>query len=98
MQDNIVIEGNTTYDLNFNNDNISGPAGRYPFTLNLFGNENGSFFNRSIIAGDSLLVQSPAVLVIDSVVAARDTVSQEMQDNLNIYLRNTGQAAYRSIR
>ncbi len=92
LNDILTIEGNGNYSVTFNNDVISGLPGNYPYILNLVGTENGATFNQSIELSDSLLVQGAAAITIDSVVASTNTVSQDMDTTVTVYISNTGQA------
>jgi hypothetical protein len=87
-----VLNGNSTIDLNFSPILINDAPGKYPVFLHLVGNENNSYYNQNILMPDSLWIQSPATVVIDSIVAGVDTVTQGMSAAMKIYARNTGEA------
>ncbi|RMH63466.1 MAG: hypothetical protein D6677_07120 [Calditrichaeota bacterium] len=87
----LVIEGKQTVDLIFR-PTVSTVAFTDSLILYMQGTENNDGYSRQLTAPNLLTVQDKAVMVIDSTVAARDSVSNDQQENVTIYLRNTGQA------
>ncbi|HGY56630.1 MAG TPA: hypothetical protein ENK44_13050 [Caldithrix abyssi] len=84
-----------TTTLSFAAKNLTIPAGRYNGLLYIYGEENGQTKQDTLDTGtksDTLTVQTPAVLVIDSLLAAADTVSQNSDTLVNVYISNTGEA------
>ncbi|HED11594.1 MAG TPA: hypothetical protein ENJ10_12960, partial [Caldithrix abyssi] len=86
-----VVEGKETVQLIFR-PTISTVAFTDSLILNLQGTENSDSYGQTHTAPNILTVQDQAVMVIDSTVAARDSVSQGETENVSIYVSNTGTA------
>ena len=87
----LTIAGGGSYTLDFNAGTADGVSGTHPYTLRLVGTENGSLFDNTYILTDSLTLTAPAQLVIDSLVASTDTVSQGMDTLVTVYVSNPGE-------
>jgi len=87
----LTILGGGSYTLNFNPGTADGASGTHPYSLHLVGTENGSLFDNTYILSDSLTLTVPAQLVIDSLVASTDTVSQGMDTLVTVYVSNPGE-------
>jgi hypothetical protein len=87
----LTIAGGGSYTLNFNPETADGASGTHPYTLRLIGTENGSLFDNTYILSDSLTLTAPAQLVIDSLIASTDTVSQGMDTVVTVYVSNPGE-------
>jgi hypothetical protein len=87
----LTIAGGGSYTLDFNAGAADGPSAMHPYTLRLVGTENGSLFDNTYILNDSLTLTAPAQLVIDSLVASTDTVSQGMDTLVTVYVSNPGE-------
>ena len=87
----VTITGGGPYTLNFNSGTADGASGTHPYSLRLVGTENGSIFDNTYILNDSLILTAPAQLVIDSLVASTDTVSQGMDTVVTVYVSNPGE-------
>ncbi|MGD9486645.1 MAG: hypothetical protein AB7W47_01360 [Calditrichaceae bacterium] len=86
----------TTTTLNFTAADLTIPGGaKYEGLLVLNGTENGAIFNDSLITGDSLNVQNPAVIQINSIIASGTDISQGADTLVTIDVTNTGQASLR---
>ena len=91
-----TIYATETTTLFFAAQNVNLTSGRYNGLIYIFGNENGTTFRDTLDTGsqsDTLTVQVPAVLVIDSVVAIADTISQTNDTLVTVYITNNGEAA-----
>ncbi len=93
VQNFTVIPGNSTPNLQFNQAAMTAAAGIYPYSLRLVGHENSSSFDRTIILGDSLRIQTVANTIVQGLVVSTDTVTQNMDTTLTVTIGNTGQAS-----
>ena len=87
----LTINAGGQYTLNFNPDITAGSSGKHPYSLRLAGIENGSLFDKTYLLADSLNLTAPAQLLIDSLVASTDTVSQGMDTLVTVYVSNPGE-------
>jgi len=88
-----LIPGNSSTMLYFESGEGSGASGSYSVELHLEGTENHSHYSNNLPAPNDLTIQSQATLVIDSVVAAAENITQSADTTLNVYISNTGEAA-----
>ncbi len=86
-----VVEGKGSVDLIFN-PTTSTVAFSDSLILNLQGTENSDSYAQNHTAPNILIVQDQAVMVIDSTVAVKDSVSQGETEDVAVYIRNTGTA------
>ncbi len=97
-----LIDAKETYDMFFVADTIgvTETPDQYVTTLYLDGTENGSAKRFDITNADDgalsdLLIQTPAVMRIDSVYASQDTVAQGNSTEFNVVISNLGEAPLR---
>jgi len=91
----LIIEGLATETLTFEADSVGAVPATYPFNLTLNGIENGAVFDSTFtLLIDSLTLQTPSNIVIDSLIASVDTVTQNWDTTATLYLTNTGQADF----
>ncbi len=91
LTDVLLLAGNSLDTLVFATDSVLSAPGLYPYQLRVVGVENGSSYDRVFTLTD-LLVESAGALVIDSLVASADTVTQSMDTLVTVYVSNTGEA------
>ena len=88
-----VIPGNSSTKLYFESGTGSGASGSYGVEIHLEGTENNAAYNHTLPAPGDLTIQQPAVLQIDSVIAAAGNISQNTDTVVTVVVSNTGQAS-----
>ncbi len=86
------IDGGATDTLFFEADEASGPSGQYDVQLQVKGQENGSYFADTLDVPTPLTIQTGADLVIDSVLADADNISQNTDTTAVVVIKNDGEA------
>ncbi len=86
------LAGGATDTLFFEADTASGPSGQYDVQLRTIGWENHSYFADTLNMPNQLTIQTGADLVIDSVLAKADNISQGTDTTVVVTINNNGQA------
>ena len=86
------IDGGATDTLFFEGDEASGPSGQYNVQLQVKGQENHSYYADTLDIPNQLTIQTGADLVIDSVLADAENISQGTDTAAVVVIKNDGEA------